>query len=110
MNATIAVWAQYADIASNGTTVNISRTTGLADGMYLTGVGTDAATLQDGEVMTINSSGINTTTNVLQITRGQLGTAAAAIPAGSQINAWSASATVSTIAEGAPSVGVTTFD
>ena len=101
MNATIAVWAQYADIASNGTTVNISRTTGLADGMYLTGVGTDAATLQDGEVMTINSSGINTTTNVLQITRGQLGTAAAAIPAGSQINAWSASATVSTIAEGA---------
>ena len=69
--------------------------------MYLTGVGTNLATLQDGEVMSINSSGINTTTNVLQISRGQLGSTAAAIPAGSQINAWSASATVSTIAEGA---------
>ena len=69
--------------------------------MYLTGVGTNLATLQDGEVMSINSSGINTTTNVLQLSRGQLGSTAAAIPAGSQINAWSASATVSTIAEGA---------
>ena len=101
MNATIAVWTEYAEIAAGGTTVNISRTTGLADGMYLTGVGTDASTLQDGEVMTINSSGINTTTNVLQLSRGQLGTTADVIPAGSQINAWSASATVSTIAEGA---------
>ena len=101
MNATIAVWTEYAEIAAGGTTVNISRTTGLADGMYLTGVGTNLATLQDGEVMSINSSGINTTTNVLQLSRGQLGTTAAAIPAGSQINAWSASATVSTIAEGA---------
>lgn len=101
MDATTAVWTEYTDIAAGGTTVNISRTTGLADGMYLTGVGTNLATLQDGEVMSINSSGINTTTNVLQISRGQLGTAAAAIPAGSQINAWSASATVSTIAEGA---------
>ncbi|MBG46587.1 MAG: hypothetical protein CMB76_08755 [Euryarchaeota archaeon] len=101
MNATIAVWTEYAEIAAGGTTVNISRTTGLADGMYLTGVGTNLATLQDGEVMSINSSGINTTTNVLQLSRGQLGSTAAAIPAGSQINAWSASATVSTIAEGA---------
>ena len=100
MNATIGVWTEYADIAAGGTTVNISRTTGLADGMYLT-IGTDPSTLQGGEVSTINNSGINTTTNVLQITRGQLGTTAAAIPAGSQINAWSASATVSTIAEGA---------
>ena len=85
MDATTAVWTQYTDIAAGGTTVNISRTTGLADGMYLTGVGTNLATLQDGEVMTINSSGINTTTNVLQISRGQLGSTAAAIPAGSQI-------------------------
>jgi len=100
MDATTAVWTQYTDIAAGGTTVNISRTTGLADGMYLT-IGTDAATLTGGEVATINNSGINTTTNVLQVTRGQLGTTAAAIPAGSQVNAWSASATVSTIAEGA---------
>jgi hypothetical protein len=54
-----------------------------------------------GEVATINVSGINTTTNALTITRGQLGTTAAAIPAGSAVNAWSASATVTTIAEGA---------
>ena len=100
MDSTVGAWNQYTDIAANGTTTNISRTTGLADGMYLT-IGADPSTLQDGEVATINSSGINTTTNVLQITRGQLGTTAAVIPAGSQVNAWSASATVSTIAEGA---------
>ena len=52
------------------------------------------------EVVTIDSSGINTTTNVLTITRGVLGTTARAIPAGLAINAWSASATVTTIDEG----------
>jgi len=100
MDSTIGAWNQYTDIATNGTSVNISRTTGLADGMYITH-STDAATLTGGEVVTINASGINTTTNVIQITRGQLGSTALAIPAGSQVNAWSASATVSTIAEGA---------
>ena len=100
MNATTGVFAQYADIASGGTTVSISRTTGLADGMYITH-STNAATLNGGEVVTINASGINTTTNELTITRGALGTTALAIPAGSATNAWSASATVTTIAEGA---------
>ena len=100
MNATTGVWNQFTDIATGGTTVSISRTTGLADGMYITH-GTNAATLLGGEVVTINSSGINTTTNQLTITRSALGTTALAIPAGSQVNAWAASATVTTIAEGA---------
>ena len=101
MNGTTAVWTEFTDVASGATQMNISRTTGLADGMVLTGVGTIAGTLLGGEVITINASGINTTTNVLTVTRGQLGSTAAAIPAGSAVNAWSASATVSTIAEGA---------
>ncbi len=98
-NATTGLFGEYTDVASGGTSVSISRTTGLADGMYLTH-GTNAATLLGGEVVTINASGINTTTNELTITRGALGTTAIAIPAGSATNAWSASATVSTIAEG----------
>ena len=100
LNATTGLYMQYTDIATGGTTVSISRTTGLSDGMYVTH-GTNAATLLGGEVVTINASGINTTTNELTITRGQLGTTAIPIPAGSAVNAWSASATVTTIAEGA---------
>ena len=100
LNATTGLFMQYADIPTGGTTVSISRTTGLSDGMYVTH-GTNAATLLGGEVVTINSSGINTTTNQLTITRSALGTTAIPIPAGSAVNAWSASATVSTIAEGA---------
>jgi len=98
-NATTGLFGEYTDVASGGTSVSISRTTGLADGMYITH-GTNAATLLGGEVVTINASGINTTTNELTITRGALGTTAIAIPAGSATNAWSASATVTTIAEG----------
>ena len=100
LNATTGLYMQYTDIATGGTSVSISRTTGLADGMYVTH-GTNPATLLGGEVVTINASGINTTTNELTITRSALGTTALAIPAGSAVNAWSASATVSTIAEGA---------
>ena len=99
-NATTGLFGEYTDVASGGTSVSISRTTGLADGMYITH-GTNAATLLGGEVVTINASGINTTTNELTVTRGALGTTAIAIPAGSATNAWSASATVTTIAEGA---------
>ena len=99
MNATTGLYGEYSDIASGGTSVSISRTTGLADGMYITH-STDPTTLLGGEVVTINASGINTTTNQLTITRGALGTTPAAIPAGSATNAWSASATVTTIAEG----------
>tara|TARA_B100000579_G_scaffold251261_1_gene206708 strand:- start:330 stop:2516 length:2187 start_codon:yes stop_codon:yes gene_type:complete len=99
MNANTGIFGQYTDVASGATSVSISRTTGLADGMYITH-GTNASTLLGGEVVTINASGINTTTNELTITRGALGTTGIAIPAGSAVNAWSASATVSTIAEG----------
>ena len=94
---------QYTDVTTGATTFNISRNTGLADGMYLTlGIaqntdGSPAAT----EVVSINSSGINTTTNVITVTRGALGTTPLVIPAGRSCNAWSASATVTTVDEGA---------
>ena len=100
MNGTNGVFAQYTDTGAAATAVQISRTTGLADGMYLS-IGTDSSTFLGGEIATINVAGINTTTNALTITRAQLGTTGAAIPAGSAVNAWSASATVTTIAEGA---------
>ena len=70
-NATTGLFGEYTDVASGGTSVSISRTTGLADGMYITH-GTNAATLLGGEVVTINASGINTTTNELTVTRGAL--------------------------------------
>ena len=89
---------QYTDIASGATSLPISRTTGLADGMYLT---TGYTGTLGGQVISINASGINTTTNVLTVTRSALGSTTAAIPAGSASIAWSASATVTTIAEGA---------
>ena len=89
--------AEYTDVASGATAFNVSRNTGLGDGMYLTlGAETEATT----EIVTIDASGINTTTNVLTITRARLGTTARAIPGGLSINAWSASATVTTIDEG----------
>ena len=88
---------QYTDVASGATSVQISRTTGLADGMYIT---TGYTGTLGGQVASINASGINTTTNTLTVTRGALGSTAAAIPAGSASIAWSASATVTTIAEG----------
>ena len=94
-------YIEVADITTGATSVNVDRNTGLADGMYIT-VGDPSATPSDstGEVISIDSSGINTTTNVLTITRGALGTTPAAIPAGRLSVAWSASATVTTIDEG----------
>lgn len=90
------------DVVSNSaTTVQISRTTGLADGMTLTLAAPDAG----GEIATIDASGIDTNTNTLTITRGSFGTTAAPIAPGTLINAWSASATVSTISEGAVYAG-----
>ena len=84
------------DVTAVATTANISRTTGLGDGMYLT---LDLAA-NSGEIAQIDVGGVNTTTNELTITRGVLGTTAAVIKAGKAINAWSASATVTTIDEG----------
>ena len=94
---------QFTDVTTGATTFNISRNTGLADGMYLTlGIAqnTDGSPA-DTEIVSINASGINTTTNVLTVTRGALNTTPRVIPAGRSCNAWSASATVTTIDEGA---------
>ena len=89
---------QFADYATGVTTMAFSRTTGLADGMYVTlGAADDASA----EVVTIDASGINTTTNAVTVTRAQLGSTARTVPAGLSSNAWSASATVTTINEGA---------
>ena len=88
------------DVASGTTSVNVDRNTGLADGMYLT-IGDTTETTNTDEIISIDASGINLTTNVLTVTRGALGTTAAAIPAGILSTAWSASATVTTINEGA---------
>lgn len=88
---------QVADVSAVATTVQISRNTGLADGMYLTLDDAD----QGGEIAQIDVGGINTTTNTLTITRGVLGTTAAVIKHGKAINAWSEGSTVTTIDEGA---------
>ena len=92
-----ALTAQYSEVASGATTFKVSRNTGLGDGMYLT-LGQEASA--DTEVVTIDAGGINTSTNSLTVTRGQLATTARSIPAGLASNAWSASATVTTIDEG----------
>ena len=89
---------QFADYATGVTTMAFSRTTGLADGMYVT---LGAADDTSAEVVTIDASGINTTTNAVTVTRAQLGSTARTVPAGLSSNAWSASATVTTINEGA---------
>ena len=89
---------QFASAGTGATTMAFSRTTGLADGMYVT---LGSATGTDTEVVTIDASGINTTTNAVTVTRSALGTTARTVPAGLSSNAWSASATVTTINEGA---------
>ena len=88
-----------ADVTTAATTFNISRNTGLADGMYLT-LSSDS-TVAGTEIVSINASGINTTTNVLTVTRQALGSSSTVIKSGQVCNAWSASATVTTIDEGA---------
>ena len=90
---------EMADVTTAATTFNISRNTGLADGMYLT-LSSDS-TVAGTEIVSINASGINTTTNVLTVTRQALGTSSTVIKSGQVCNAWSASATVTTIDEGA---------
>jgi len=90
----------FTDVTNSATTFKVSRNTGLADGMYLT-LGSADNTPSAGEIVSIDASGINTSTNELTVTRGVLGTTAAVIPAGTYANAWSSSATVTTIDEGA---------
>lgn len=90
----------FTDVTNSATTFKVSRNTGLADGMYLT-LGSADNTPSAGEIVSIDASGIDTNNNTLTVTRGVLGTTAAVIPAGTYANAWSSSATVTTIDEGA---------
>lgn len=89
---------QYTSYATGATAMAFSRTTGLADGMYVTLGTTDD---NDAEVVTIDASGVDTATNIVTVTRSALGTTARTVPAGLASNAWSASAVVTTINEGA---------
>ena len=89
---------QYTSYATGATAMAFSRTTGLADGMYVTLGATDDG---DAEVVTIDASGVDTATNIVTVTRSALGTTARTVPAGLASNAWSASAVVTTINEGA---------
>ena len=89
---------EFSAYATGVTTMAFSRTTGLADGMYVTlGQAADS----DAEVVTIDASGIDDTVDQVTVTRAQLNTTARTVPAGLASNAWSASATVTTINEGA---------
>lgn len=84
-------------LTTSATTATFSRTTGLADGMYITLGDSDEA---GAEVITIAAGGINDLINEITFTRSSLGTTARTVPAGLACNAWSASATTSTINEG----------
>ncbi len=95
---TLGANLEFTPYATGVTTMAFSRTTGLADGMYVTlGASDDAAA----EVVTIDASGINSVNDQVTVTRSGLGTTARTVPAGLASNAWSASATVTTINEGA---------
>ena len=89
---------EFTSAGTGATTMAFSRTTGLADGMYVT-LGAPAEV--GAEVVTIDASGINSTTNAVTVSRSALGTTARTVPAGIASNAWAASATVTTINEGA---------
>lgn len=88
---------EYTELGTGATTATFSRTTGLADGMFVTLGDTDEA---GAEVITIAAGGINELNNEITFTRSTFGTTARTIPGGLACNAWSASATTSTISEG----------
>ena len=89
---------EFTSYGTGVTTMAFSRTTGLADGMYVTLGGPDDS---DAEVVTIDASGINDHCWMQSQLLVLLGTTARTVPAGLSSNAWSASATVTTINEGA---------
>ncbi len=91
------VQLEFTPLSTGATTTTFSRTTGLADGMYVTLGDADEA---GAEVITIAAGGINDLINEITFTRASLGTTARTVPAGLACNAWSASATTSTINEG----------
>lgn len=94
----VGAFFEYTPYGTGVTVMAFSRTTGLADGMYVT---LGAAGDTDAEVVTIDASGINDLVDQVTVTRSALGTTARTVPAGLASNAWSASATVTTINEGA---------
>ena len=87
------------DVASNATSVKVSRNTGLAEATKLM-LSTDPAATGT-EVITIDASGIDTATNTLTVTRQVYGTTASAIKGGQYAKSFIDSATTSTINEGA---------
>ena len=91
-------YATGPDVASNATTVNVSRNTGLADNARLM-LSTQASTTGT-EIISIDASGINTANNQLTVTRSVYGTTASAIPFGAFAKCFIDSATTSTINEG----------
>ena len=93
------IYATIADVASNATSVKISRNTGLAEGTML--MLSDDATATGTEVITIDTGGIDTANNSLTVTRSVYGTTASAIPGGQYAKSFIDSATTSTINEGA---------
>ena len=93
------LWMTTPDVSNSATSVQVSRNTGLADNTLL--ALTSDPTLGGTEIIQINASGINTTTNELTVTRGVYGTTASPIPAGKFAKSFIDSATVTTISEGA---------
>ena len=87
------------DVASNATSVKVSRNTGIAEATKLM-LSTDPAATGT-EVITIDASGIDTATNTLTVTRQVYGTTASAIKGGQYAKSFIDSATTSTINEGA---------
>ena len=93
------IYATIPDVASNATSVKISRNTGLAEGTKL--MLSEDATATGTEVITIDTGGIDVNNNTLTVTRGVYGTTASPIPGGQYAKSFIDSATASTINEGA---------
>mgnify|MGYP003127097599 FL=1 len=93
------IYATIPDVASNATSVQISRNTGLAEGTKL--MLSEDATATGTEVITIDTGGIDVNTNTLTVTRSVYGTTASPIPGGQYAKSFIDSATTSTINEGA---------
>ena len=93
------IYATIPDVASNATSVKISRNTGLAEGTKL--MLSEDATATGTEVITIDTGGIDVNNNTLTVTRGVYGTTASPIPGGQYAKSFIDSATTSTINEGA---------
>ncbi len=93
------IYANIPDVASNATSVKISRNTGLAEGTKL--MLSEDATATGTEVITIDTGGIDVNNNTLTVTRSVYGTTASPIPGGQYAKSFIDSATTSTINEGA---------